>query len=151
MADESAIIAEFLYNKLNVSAVLTALGGGARIYDTEVPQIPLTGQTVLYPCVVYQLQAASDVWGVGGVRIFVRPVWTVKAIVDDQDYKSAAAIFKTVDAALQNQSGTATDGAIYSCTREGDGVRYSEPKIGGGYYRHRGAMYRIEARATTTP
>jgi|SRR5215813_14687640 len=151
MADEEALIAEFLYSKLNVSSVTTALGGFARIYDTEVPQNPLTGDTVLYPCVVYQLQSAIDTYGVGGVRIFVRPIWTVKVIVDDQTYKQAGVIFSKVDAAIQNQHSTVTNGEVYSCTRESDGIRYPEPKLGGGYYRHRGAMYRIEARATVTP
>ena len=80
----------------------------------------------------------------------VRPLWTVKVIVDDQTYKQAAAIYKLVDAAIQNTSGLVTDGSVYSCYRENE-IRYSEAKPGGGYWRHVGGVYRLEARATVTP
>lgn len=149
MADESALCAEFLYGKLNISAVTTALGG-ARIYDTDVPQEPLIGSAI-FPCVVFQQQSSVDTYGVGAVRIFVRPLWTVKVIVDENTYKNASAIFKLVDAALQGQSGTVTNGSVYACYREDTNIRYSEPKQGGGYFRHVGGTYRLEARATVTP
>lgn len=151
MADESALCAEFLYGKLNVSTVITALGGVARINDTDVPQQPLTGPDTRFPCVVFQQQSAIDTFGVGAVRIFVRPLWTVKIIVDDDTYKNASAIFKLVDAAIQGQNGTVTNGSVYACYREDSNIRYSEPKAGGGYFRHVGGTYRLEARATVTP
>lgn len=151
MADESAICADFLYAKLNVSSVTNALGTAARIYDTDIPQIPITGQTALYPAVVFHQQSSVDTFGVGAVRIMVRPLWTVKVVVDDQLYKVASAIFSVVDSVLQNTSGTATNGAIYSCYRESQDIRYSDVKAGGGFYRYVGGMYRIECRATTTP
>ena len=151
MADEAAICAEYLFAKLNVSAITNALGTAARIYDTDVPQNPITGQTAIFPCVTYHQQASSDTFGVGAVRIFVRPIWTVKVIVDDQTFKQASVIYSLVDAALQGTSGTATNGSVYSCYRDSESIRYSEPKLGGGYLRHVGAMYRLEVRATTTP
>src|SRR5262245_27976707 len=151
MSDESALCAEYLYSKLNVSAVTNALGTATRIYDTEIPQNPLTGQTVIFPAVVYQQQASSDSYGVGAVRIMVRPLWTVKVVVDDDTYKNASAIFSVVDAALQKTSGTVTNGSVYSCYRESQAIRYSEQKAGGGFYRHVGAVYRLEVRATQTP
>ena len=156
MADESGLIAEYLYGKLNVSAVTNALGTAARIYDTFVPQSPITGQTLLFPCIVFQQQAGVDVWGVGARRIFVRPLWTVKVILDSgstvyNSFKHAGTIFSIVDATLQNTSGAVTDGSIYSCYRDSDSIRYTEPKPAGGYFLHRGAMFRIEARATVTP
>lgn len=150
MADESALCADFLYGKLNVSAVTTALGA-ARIYDTIIPQPPTTGQTVLFPCVVYQQQSNSDTFGVGARRIMVRPTWTVKVVTEGTTFDSAATIFAAVDAAIQNTSGTVTDGSVYSCYRESESIRYAEPKVGGGYYIHVGAMYRLECRATNTP
>jgi hypothetical protein len=154
MSDESALCAEFLYNKLNVSAITNALGTASRIYDTDIPQ----EQATSFPCVVYQQQASQDSYGVGAVRIFVRPIWTVKVIVsssnysesDSGSYKAASAIFSLVDAALQGQSGTVTGGSVYACYRENQ-LRYSEAKPAGGYYRHVGATYRLECRATTTP
>lgn len=149
MSDESALCAEFLYNKLNVSAVTTALGA-VRIFDSDIPQNPITGQTAKYPAVVYQQQASTDTYGVGAVRIFVRPLWTVKVIVDNQTYKQASAIYKLVDAALQNTSGTVTDGSVYACYRT-DMLRYTEPNPGGGYFRTVAGIYRLEVRATVTP
>ena len=151
MADESALCAEYLMTKLNVSAVTNALGTAVRIFDTDVPQNPITGQTALFPCVVYHQQASSDSFGVGAVRIFVRPIWTVRVIVDDDTFKNASVIFSLVDAALQNTSGAVTNGSVYACYRESQSIRYSEVKPGGGYFRHVGALYRIECRATVTP
>jgi len=150
MSDESALCAEYLFNKLNVSAVTNALGTASRIYDTDIPQNPITGQTALFPAVVYHQQASVDSFGVGAVRIMVRPLWTVKVIVDNVDYESASVIFSIVDAALQNTSGTVANGSVYSCYRE-QSLRYSETKSGGGFYRHVGGVYRLECRATTTP
>ena len=150
MADETALCAEFLYGKLNVSAITTALGA-ARIHDTDVPQKPISGPDTRFPCVVFQQQSSVDSYGVGAVRIFTRPLWTVKVIVDDDSYKNASAIFKLVDAALQGQSGTVTNGSVYACYREDTNIRYSEPKPAGGYFKHVGGTYRLEARATTTP
>ena len=150
MADESALVAEYLYSKLNVSSVTNALGTAARIYDTVVPQNPITGQTALYPAVVYHQQASVDTFGVGAVRIMARPLWTVKVIVDGQEYKDASVIFSLVDAVLQGTSGTVTNGSVYSCYRE-QTIRYSEAKQAGGFYRHVGGIYRLECRATQTP
>ncbi len=150
MADESALCAEYLYNKLNVSVVTNALGTAARIFEGEVPQDPITGQTALYPAVVFHQQASTDTFGVGAVRIMVRPIWTVRVIVDDQTYKDAAAIYSIVDSTLQNSNGTVTDGSVYSCYRKME-LRYSEGKAGGGYFRHVGGMYQLECRATVTP
>lgn len=150
MADEAAIIADFLYAKLNVAAITAHVS--TRIHDTDPPSKPITGQTVIFPCIVFQQQSPSDVLGIGGVRIFVRPLWLIKVIVDDTSrWEQAGAIFKVIDATLHNTSGTTADGSVYACVRENDAIRYSEPKTGGGYYRHRGGIYRIEARATTTP
>lgn len=151
MADESAICAEFLYTKLNVSPVTNALGTAARIYDTDIPQNPLTGQTALYPAVVFHQQSSVDTFGVGAVRIMVRPLWTVKVVVEDQTYKAASAIYSVVDSVLQGASGTATNGDVYKCYRESQDIRYPSPKAGGGFYRYVGGMYRIECRATVTP
>ena len=150
MSDEAAICSEWLYNKLNVSTITNALGTAARIFEDVVPQNPITGQTALFPAVVYHQQSSQDTWGMGGVRIFVRPLWTVKAVTED-NYKAASAIFSLIDAALQNTSGTATNGSVYSCVRESQSIRYSEVKPGGGYYKHVGALYRLECRATVTP
>lgn len=151
MADEAALCADFLYAKLNVSSVTNALGTAARIYDTDIPQNPITGQTALFPAVVFHQQSSVDTWGVGAIRIMVRPLWTVKVVVDDQTYKQASAIFSVVDSVLQNTSGTVSNGAIYSCFRESQDLRYSEIKSGGGFYRYVGGVYRIECRATATP
>ena len=104
MADEAAICADFLYKRLNVTTVINALGTASRIYDTDVPQNPITGQTAIFPCVTYHQQASSDTFGVGAVRIFVRSVWTVKVIVDDQTFKEAAVIFSIVDAAVRAET-----------------------------------------------
>lgn len=151
MSDESAICAEYLYNKLNVSAVTNALGTASRIFESVVPQIPITGQTLLFPAVVYQQQSSSDTFGVGAVRIFVRPTFTVKVIVDNTGFKAASAIFSIVDKTIQNTSGTATNGSIYSCYRDGQSIRYVEAKPAGGYFYHVGSMYKMEVRATVTP
>ena len=152
MAAESALIAEYLYGKINVSAVTNALGSVSRIYDTDVPQEAISG-TAIFPCVVYQQQSAVDSFTAGnmGARIFQRPLWTVKVIVDEQTYKTAEGIYQLVDAAIQGTSGTVTNGSIYSCYREDQNIRYSEAKLGGGYFRHVGGTYRLEARATQTP
>lgn len=152
MAAESALIAEYLYGKLNVSTVTNALGTAARIYDTDVPQEAFVGSAI-YPCVIYQQQASVDTFTSGnmGARIFVRPLWTVKVITDEGTFKSAEAIYEIVDRVLQSTSGTVTNGSIYACYREDTNIRYSEPKLGGGHFRHVGGTYRLEARATTTP
>ena len=150
MASESALCAEYLYNKLNVSTVTNALGTAARIFRNEVPQIPLTSLTVLFPCVVFHMQAGEDSFGTGAVRIFTRPIWTVKVGVESE-YKDAETIYAIVDSVLQNTSGTVSAGSVYSCYRTNEIPGYSEPKIGGGYYRWVGGMYRLECRATTTP
>lgn len=150
MSDESALCAEYLYSKLNVSAVTNLLGTAAKIFDSDVPQNPLTGQTTIYPCVVFHMQSAPDTFGVGAVRIMVRPVWTVRVIGDDVPYKTLSTIFSVVDATLQNTSGTVTNGSVYSCYRDSI-IRYSENKPGGGFFRTIGALYQLECRATVTP
>lgn len=151
MADEAALCADFLFAKLNVSAVTNALGTAVRIHDTDIPQLPIPGQTALYPAVVYHQQSSVDTYGVGAVRIMVRPLWTVKVAVDDQTFKVASVIFSIVDATLQGTSGTVASGDVYKCYRESQDIRYSEAKAGGGFYRYVGAIYRLECRATTTP
>lgn len=150
MADETALCSEYLYGKLNVASVTNALGSASRIYESEIPQNPITGQTALFPCVVFHLQSSIDTFGTGAVRIFARPLWTVRVIVDDDTYKNASVIFSLVDAVLQNTSGTVTNGSVYACYRESQ-MRYSEPKPGGGYFRMIGGIYRLECRSTTTP
>jgi len=151
MAAESAMGAEYLFGKLNVTALTNALGTASRIYRGEVPQNPITGQTALFPCCVFHMQSGSDVWGVGAVRIMVRPLWTIKIGVDDQPYKIAEAIYSIADGLLHNTSGTVTAGSIYSCYRETELPGYSEIKSGGGYTRWVGGVYRLEGRATVTP
>jgi hypothetical protein len=148
MADESAIIATYLYATLSASGALAGMIS-SRIYDTDVPE-PL-GTVSFFPCVVFQEQAASDVVGMGGVRIMVNPVWVVKVIVDDDTYQNAGTIYALVDQLLHGSKGSTSAGEIFSCVRENDQIRFSEQKEGGGYYRHRGGAYRIEARANVTP
>lgn len=151
MSDEVQLCARYLYGKLNTATVTNALGTATRIFDTDVPQPPINGQDVRFPCVLYQLQGSEDSWGVGAIRIFVRPLFLVKVIVDNQSYEQASTIFKVVDTALQNTSGTVTAGSIYACYRESQQIRYSEVKPAGGYFRHLGGVYRLECRATITP
>lgn len=149
MPDESLLIAEFLATTLANSTEVTALVG-PRIFDTEAPQKPIAGQDVIYPCIIFQMQSPSDVSVVNGVRIFVRPLWVVKVIVDNDTYKNASLIYSAVDDALHLSSGSVSGGVIYKCWRDpdrGDPIRYSEPKPAGGYFRHRGGIYRIEAQS----
>src|SRR5690242_10682064 len=150
MASESALCAEYLYNKLNVSTVTNALGTAARIFRNEVPQNPITGQTALFPCVVFHMQGSEDSFGAGAVRIFTRAIWTVKVGVEGEE-KDAETIYAIVDSVLQNTSGTVSAGSVYSCYRTNEIPNIPEPKLGGGYYNWAGGMYRLECRATNTP
>ena len=150
MAAESALCSDFLYAKLNVSSVTNALGTASRIYRSDVPQYPPTGPAA-FPCVVYHMQAGSDSFGVGAIRIMTRPLWTVKVGVDDQPYEDAEVIYSIVDATIQGTSGTVSGGSVYSCFREMELPGFSEKKSGGGHIRWVGGVYRMEVRATTTP
>ena len=68
---------QWIYSTLKADSALTALIGGAtspRIYNEQVPQ--KDGQPVagVWPCVIYQMQSATDLMWVGPRRVWSRHV-----------------------------------------------------------------------------
>src|ERR1700733_609293 len=131
MADETSIVAQYLYALLSGSSELTAQVG-LRIYDTDVPEPPMGSTEPLYPCVVFQQQASSDTIGMGAVRIMSTPLWIVQVLVEDQLYSAAGMIYALVDQILHGTSGDTSGGQVFSCYRESAQIRFSEAKDGGG-------------------
>lgn len=131
MTDAIAALDTALYNKLNVSAITTLLGG-ARIYSAIAPKdTPL-------PVIIFQWQGGGE-QNLTPTRMR-NVVYTVKAIATS---KSAALdISAKVDAALHDQTLNVSGWTNYATTREDD-VQLVEVAEDGRVLYHMGAIYRF--------
>lgn len=136
---EDSGVAQWLYATLSADSTLTGLlGGVAAIYDTVAPE------SAVPPYIVFSLHSSTDSLGVAATRIFVRGVWLVKAVDQSDSFVSVSAIYQRLDALLQKQSGTATNGThVYSCSRQSS-FRLASAESG-LQFRQQGGLYRIVA------
>ncbi len=125
----------WLYSKLHGDATLLALVPGG-VYTWPVPA-NIGGAFVLY-----QMQAANDIRGVGPARIGVNGLWLVRAVAETNSFGgNLLAAADRIDVLLQAASGTVTAGVIWACVREAP-FQLVETKDG-RQWRHLGGQYRI--------
>lgn len=125
-----------IYATLTADAALVALAS-KRVFSEVGPE------GITFPYVLYSFQSGSDQNGVGGVRIFSRPVYRIEAVDKADSFSTAAKIADRIDKVLQNVRGQAVvNGVTYQvdgCVRrtpvriaeEDQGVRYN--RLGGLY------------------
>lgn len=96
------------------------------------------------PYILYTMQSGLDENLLGGVRGAADMVFSVRAVVQSQSYRPAAALANRIDAVLHGARGTAPEFPCeIHCTRL-EPVRY--PETGSGVSnRHLGGLYRIFA------
>jgi hypothetical protein len=136
---EDSVAARWILDKLTASAALTALVG-TKISDDHQPQ----GSTG--PYVVYQMQASDDKTALGGIRVYTDMDWLVRGYMQTRSYAGTLGqIAEAIDAALNNQTGAATGGHIYTCRRV-EPRRQVDPDDPS--WRFRGGLYRLFAQAT---
>lgn len=133
---ETTRVDEWLYGLLSADLTLTPLIA-ARAYRGVAPA------GTVYPLLVYNLQAGSDVRGVGPARVMTSLLYQVKAIGTGNNFTALEPIVDRVDALLQGVSGSVVGGQILACVRETP-VAYTEID-GDQQYSHLGGLYRIWA------
>jgi hypothetical protein len=139
-APETWIIEQWLYATLSGDGAITAAIGN-RIYADVAPL------DAAYPFIVYNMKSASDVAGVGALRILTQADYTVKVITQGSSYAPIKDLALRIDTLLHRQSGTTTDGAVISATRQ-EPVRYTETDNQSGVqYKHLGGIYRLQAQS----
>lgn len=134
MSNEVVYVDKWLYGVLSGDATLTGLVG-ARIHAYQAPE------GTAFPFVLYSFQGGADVAVVGGIRIFNRGVYQVKAVGKGDTMGALQSIADRIDTLLQGASGSVTGGIILACVRE-QPLAYAEidNRI---QYRHLGGLYRI--------
>jgi hypothetical protein len=135
------IIDPWIYSVLSGDATLTGLvGGTAGIISTLAPG------SVTPPYVVFFLASARDILAVGGIRVQVDSLYTVKAVTTAASWGSVRTIARRIDFLLNKPGQVVTTAAgSLSCVRESV-VQYPEVDQG-TQYRHAGGQYRIRASA----
>lgn len=133
---ETARMEQWLYTTLAADTALTALVG-TRIYSHVAPN------EATFPLVVFGLQTAEDVMGVGPARIMAQAVYVVRVIGQTGSFGALKAAADRLDAVLHGASGSAGDGVVLACVR-------TQPfemveTIAGVQYRHLGGLFRLWA------
>lgn len=139
-------VAKFLYNALRNSAGVAALVG-TRIYEGEPPAVSTAPETVVYPCVVFQLHTHTRELALGlNETALELPWYVVKAITVDGDYGGAYVIQRACLDALKNAWGdVAYAGRTWTIqgVRFGDDLQYIERDSVLGRVNHVGSNVRL--------
>lgn len=133
---EPAAVEEWLAGVLNGDAALLALvPSGA--FNTQPPE------DQPYPFILYQFMSGLDYAAVGAERIWTNMLFLVKVIGETASYSALNQAVARIDALLHRASGSATDGTVWSCTRE-QAIRLPDD-VANRQYRQAGGLYRIYA------
>lgn len=103
------------------------------------------------PYIVYQLDAASDVAGVAGIRLWHSGLYLVKVTgpAAGAGFAALVTIADAIDAALQlvgdRTIGAASDGFLIRCEREGV-IPIPPELVNGETWASLGALWRIQAK-----
>lgn len=107
--------------------------------------IPQTDPPKQPPYVLFQLQAATDLGVVGGIRVWSNMLYLVRGITETGGLTGTPlALANRIDALLHNAAGSNVNGVIFSSVRE-QPFKLAEI-VDGRTFRHLGGMYRIFAR-----
>lgn len=145
MAMELLGLDKWLKALLLADATLTGYVG-ARVFEGFAPNIdPATGKTPAYPLVVFSIQSARDVNGIGGARIMTVPILLVKVIGKGGGYSDLQPVVKRIDALVHNPATASVtiDSVAYDilgAVRERP-IQYPED-LNGERYNHLGGYYR---------
>ncbi len=114
------------------------------IGDTTGVYADLAPDDAVYPFIVFQHQASSDVIGVGpAARIMIDADYVVRVVSEATSFAGLADDAAALDEALDGQSGAATGGVVLGVARREqyrDVEQYENQQI-----RHLGGRYRIVA------
>lgn len=137
---ETSVIDTFLYTTLTNDPTITGIIG-TRCYADFAPQ------GTIFPNIIFQLQAATDLNAVSSQRVYINSVYVVKAVVETASYGGTiATLAQRIDALLHRQQKAISNVGYIWCRRE-QPFRLAEVTDGGKQYRHMGGIYRIWAQA----
>lgn len=135
MAHEGDLARRWIYEQLHGDSALLAAAPG----DVHWPIAP---DATAPPFVTFQLQAATDLTTLNGVRIWADTLWLVKVTVKANAATALATILDRIDALLHRTSGLIGTARVYWSQREG---LFSQPTTEQGIlYLQEGAFYRIK-------
>ncbi|HMW02615.1 MAG: hypothetical protein K1Y36_10320 [Blastocatellia bacterium] len=98
-------------------------------------------QAAIYPLVIFNLQASSDVQGAGVERIQTRAIYTIKTVSLGNPDASTRTVLDRIDALIGRAVHAPLDGLLFSARRT-QTLRYVEA-VGDIRYHHHGGMYEI--------
>jgi hypothetical protein len=140
VAHEISRARKWIYDALKADGTLAALIGGAsnpRIYFGQAPE------KAVYPFVLFNLQAASDVQGLCLPRVATSPVFQVKVICDGPPSADVRTIADRIDLVLGQAVTQISESYVFSGRRI-QPLEYIEPKRdSSSYYTHSGGLYRL--------
>lgn len=137
----------WLYSKLHGDSTLMALTPGG-VHTWPVPALVPNESGVMVPLsgayVLYQMQTANDIRGVGPARIGVDGLWLVRVVAETNSFGgNLLAAADRIDVLLQAASGTVTAGVIWACVRTEPFQLVELTEGGKRQFRHLGGQYRI--------
>lgn len=137
------IIDPWLWATLSTDATLLAMLPGTDKTKSIISTLAVGG--VSAPYVAFFCSSPRDINAVGGVRVDVEAMYTVKAVGEGASWSTVKALAGRVDALLHGQDVDTPTGHI-SCRRDMV-VQYAEVDAG-TQFRHLGAVFRIRAYST---
>ena len=135
------IIEPWLYGLLTGDTALAALVGD-RIIGT------LSDGAVDPPYVVFFLASPRDITAVGGIRVQVEALYTVKAVARASSWNAVRPIAARLDTLIRGDGKTVTTTKGH-LTRVRDVIVQYPETTDGVQYRHLGASWRIRANSLT--
>jgi len=134
------IIDPWLWTTLSTDAALLGMLPGTDKTRSIISTLAVAG--VPAPYVAFFCSSPRDINAVGGVRVDVEAMYTVKVVGEGATWAVVDPIAKRVDALLHGKDVTTVNGAL-SCRRE-TLIQYAEIDAG-TQFRHLGGVYRIRA------
>lgn len=152
MASEyTDVVAAFLIQRLTGDSTLNALVGG-RVYDTDLPQADTKAERdALYPCVVFNLQAANPpLETMGGPIVWVPDEYQVMGLDQAKSFTTLVPIAARIRQLVRGFSGQLADDAGYiNWCKFLHNIKGSQ-EVGVGTFKRLGQLYRIAARLSAT-
>lgn len=141
MADETDLVAQFIFMTLANDATIIGEVGDNNVFDTLAPQ-----PVVPTKYITFHLQAsATDLMLVGARRVWASGLWLIKMVGKGKEFSELLAGYNRIDALLHRASADVMEGKVVYSVREQE-VRYVENDAG-IVWRHLGGLYRIIAQS----
>jgi hypothetical protein len=139
-------VEKFIVSTLLNNGAVAALVGN-RVYSGKPPDKPTSGNTVIFPCVVFTFYSGIGVTALCDTdnRVLELPVYTVKAVTQAEDYGGAHEIANAIDEVLKAARGPVTYAGRtvqLQGLRKHEWIAYQEPDEAGRRINHVGANYR---------